>query len=311
VELPLFGFALAALCICTTQITAAIIVNDTWQDGTRSDPASPTYAENNGVVGNDTDSDGLESLWYVNNNGGSNATTVGHMTTSPSGSSMNWYTYFTPEATPVTLANTGDQLKLTWQFTPTGVNSNGNTSQQFNMALARTPAGGRAVADGSAPPNAAYTGYALFTNMGNTLGNANPFQLRERTGASNPFLNNSSDWNTALGNGATSGAHGYDSGTQYTLVWTITRNGAGLDILATMSGGTLNNSGTASVSANDANGNGFTFDIFGVRPSSSTNTATSFDTTLFRVEFTPVPEPGSLAVGCCAAAFLWMRRRGR
>src|SRR5262249_43075534 len=133
----------------------------------------------------------------------------------------------------------------------------------------------------------------------------------ERTGGSNPFLNNSSDWNTALGNGATSTNHGYDSGTMYTLVWTVTRNGAGLDITATMSGGTLNNSGTASVTANDPNGNGFSFDIFGVRPSSSTNTATSFDTSLFKVEFTTVPEPASLTIALVFGAFFgaWRRRR--
>jgi hypothetical protein len=290
---------------------AATIVNDTWQDGTRTDPASPTYAENNGAVGTDADSDGnLESAWFINNNGGSNSTTVGHLTTNPPTGSMNWYTYFTPEATPINLANTGDSMKLTWQFTPTGVNAS-NTSQQFNMALARTPSGGRATSDVS-PPNAAYTGYALFTNMGQTLGNSNPFALRERTGGSNPLLNNSSDWNTTLGNGATSGNHGYDSGTQYTLIWTITRNGAGLDIAATMSGGTLNNSGTASVSVNDPNGNGFSFDTFGVRPSGSASSATSFDTTLFKVEFNPVPEPASLAlVGLGSIALVMLRRRGR
>ena len=40
---------------------AAVLVNDTWQDGTRTDPASPTYSEN----GTDTDADGnLESAWF-------------------------------------------------------------------------------------------------------------------------------------------------------------------------------------------------------------------------------------------------------
>jgi hypothetical protein len=306
----ILAVALVAMLFGHASANAAIIVNDTWQDGVRTDPASPTYAENNGAVGTDADSDGdLESAWLVNNNGGSNSTTVGHMTTGVPTGSMNWFTYFTPDATPVTLANTGDQLRVTWQFTPTGVNT-GNTSQQFNIGLARTPSGARGV-DGSAPPSAAYTGYALYTNMGNTLGNSNPFQLRERTAASSSFLNSSSDWNTILGNGAASGNHGYDSGTPYTLVWTITRNGLGLDVAATMSGGTLNTSGTASVSVNDANGNGFTFDTFGVRPSGSAGTATSFDTTLFKVEFNQVPEPTSLALTLCSAAFLWLRRRGR
>src|SRR3954463_8387411 len=129
--------AIAAMLIGPASAEAAIIVNDTWQDGSRTDPASPTYAENNGALGTDADADGnLESAWFINNNGGSNATTVGHLTTNPPTGSMNWYTYFTPEATPVNLANTGDSLTVTWQFTPSGVNAS-NTSQQFNMALAR------------------------------------------------------------------------------------------------------------------------------------------------------------------------------
>ena len=41
------------------------LVNDTWLDGTRTDPASPTYAENNGIFGGDADLDGnLESAWF-------------------------------------------------------------------------------------------------------------------------------------------------------------------------------------------------------------------------------------------------------
>ena len=40
---------------------AAIVVNDTWQDGTRTDPAAPTYSEN----GTDSDADGnIESAWF-------------------------------------------------------------------------------------------------------------------------------------------------------------------------------------------------------------------------------------------------------
>jgi pectate lyase len=68
----------------------------------------------------------------------------------------------------------------------------------------------------------------------------------------------------------------------------MTRNAAnGLEIVATMSGGTLNNSGTASISFTDAAPNSLKFDTFGVRPSSAASTAGQFDTTLFKVEFIP------------------------
>src|ERR1039457_7325968 len=100
-------------------------VNDSWQDGTRTDPAAPVYSEN----GTDLDSDGdLESAWF--NNGNTMTATPGHLvTTLPANgtSSASWTTYFTPESSPVTLAGAGDQLKVTWIFTPTSVNS-GSTS---------------------------------------------------------------------------------------------------------------------------------------------------------------------------------------
>jgi pectate lyase len=76
---------------------------------------------------------------------------------------------------------------------------------------------------------------------------------------------------------------------------TITRNASsGLDITATMTGGSLNNTGSLSVSYSDATPNTFTFDTFGLRPSSATDSATSFDSTLFRVEFIPGATPPSV-----------------
>ena len=43
--MAVFGLALSG--------QAAVLVNDTWQDGTRTDPVPPTYSEN----GTDLDSD--------------------------------------------------------------------------------------------------------------------------------------------------------------------------------------------------------------------------------------------------------------
>src|SRR3954470_16332202 len=83
---------------------AAIIVNDTWIDGTDSDPASPVYSEN----GVDADADGnLESAWYQGGVGtldpvGAGGPLRGNMTPGGTGSA-SWTTYLTPESTPVTL----------------------------------------------------------------------------------------------------------------------------------------------------------------------------------------------------------------
>jgi pectate lyase len=272
---------------------ATVLVNDTWQDGTRTDPAAPVYSEN----GTDLDSDGdLESAWF--NNGNTMTATPGHLvTTLPANgtSSASWTTYFTPESSPVTLAGAGDQLKVTWIFTPTSVNSGSTSASGLRLAVVDSPSASRLTSDGS-PGSSTYAGYGMFMNMATTLGSSTPFQLMERNapGTSSALLSSSGSW-TALANGATSGHIGYASGTQYTFVMTVTRNSAnGLDIVATMTGGSLNNTGSASASFTDSSPGSFTFDTFALRPSSATDSASTFDTSLFKVEFIPGATPASI-----------------
>ena len=281
--------AFVALFLFTAPSRAAVVVNDTWLDGTRTDPSSPTYSEN----GTDSDSDGnLESAWFFGGSGAMTAS-VGHLITTTSGSSSaSWTTYFTPEGSEMNLAGTGDQLKITWVFTPTGVNAS-NSSQNFRLGVANTPSGNRLTADGT-PPSTSYAGYALFMNFGGTFNHARPFELRERTASSSDFLASSGDWGS-LTSGGTSGNHGYDSGTQYTFLMTLTRNASGgLDIFASMTGGTLNTTGSVSVSYTDSTPNSFIYDTMGMRPSGATTTANQFDTTLFKVEFIPGATPPSI-----------------
>lgn len=302
------SLALGAILGCAAWAAAADVVRDTWIDGTATDPAAPTYSEN----GVDADSDGdLESAWFVGGTGSTLAPVGagGPLRAVVSTSSASWTTYFTPEASPINLANVGDSMKVTWAFTPTNVNLS-NTSQNFRLALVNTSSAGRITS--GAPVNDPFTGYALFANMGQTLGNSNPFRLMERANptTAGAILGTSGDW-AALGTtGATSGAPGYASGTEYLFEMTLTHGvGDVMDIVMRMSGGTLNTSGIASVVFSDAtpNGGSFTFDTFSIRPSNNTTTADTFDTRLFRVEFTPVPEPTALAA--LAAAGLVLRRR--
>lgn len=275
--------------------SASVLVSNVWNTGVRTypaynDPNSP-YSE----MGVDYNASGdFESAWF-NGGGGTMTSSTGHLTTTVTSSSSSWTTYFTTEASPVTLSGTGDQLKITWVFTPSSVATSG-TSQGFRLAVVDSPAAARLTSDGS-PGSSTYAGYAMFMNMATTLGSSSSFQLMDRNapGTSSALLSSSGSW-TGLANGAGKSVTGYASGTQYTFVMTFTRNAAnGLDITATMTGGSLNNTGTATVSYSDSAPNTFTFDTFAVRPSDAVDSAASFDTTLFQVEFIPGATPPAIA----------------
>jgi pectate lyase len=273
---------------------ATVLVSNVWNTGVRSYPAYNNPNSPYSEMGVDYNSSGdFESAWFI----GGNATatvTPGHLNLGEpsSGSSASYTTYFTPETSPVNLAGAGDQLKITWVFTPSGVNSGSTSSSGLRLAMVDSPPAARLISDGS-PDTGTYTGYGVFMNMATTLGSSSSFQLMERN-ASGAFLSDSGTW-TKLANGAGKNVTGYASGTPYTFVMTFTRNASdGLDITATMTGGSLNNTGSASVSYSDSTPNSFTFDTFGLRPSSAADSASSFDTTLFEVEFIPGATPPSI-----------------
>src|SRR5437867_3727906 len=86
---------------------AAVIVDDTWSDGTRNDTNLPA-----------------ESAWYASNSSSLTATPGLLTGTTGGSSSRTWWTYFTSDpATPVQLA-VGETLKVTLVFTCSGVNAN-------------------------------------------------------------------------------------------------------------------------------------------------------------------------------------------
>jgi hypothetical protein len=310
---------MCAVLVLSIRLNAAVIVNDRWADGTDSDPASPTYSENG--VDSDADTD-LESAWFQGGAGtldpiGAGGPERGNLTAGGT-SSATWTSYFTPEGSEINLANAGDSMKVTWVFTLTNVNTN-NTSQNFRVAIMDSPVSPARITANGSPGSAAYTGYGLFANMGQTLGNSNPFQLRERVVASGDTLSTSGNWgangvaNAGLANGATNTATGYVANTPYTFVSTFTRTALGeMQIDMSISGGSLDGDGSASVSVLDPSPNGFKYDTFMVRPSGATTTAELFDTSLFRVEFNQVPEPATaMLLGLSGLCLMLVRRRTR
>ncbi len=305
--------AAIAACVMATPASSAVLVNDTWRDSTRTDPAPPTYSEN----GVDSDSDGdLESAWFTSNAAGMTAA-PGNLSQATVTGSTSWTTYFTPEATPVTLANAGDSLEVRWEFSMQGVANDGtnNTGQNFRMAVVDSSAAGRVATD-QAPGTADYTGYSMFMNIDQTLRRNTPFELKKRSTVNGAILSASAAWSTSLSDDGSTGDAGYASGTPYAYTMTITRDGlGGLDIVSRMEGAGLGPGGIGflQAAANDASPASYLFDTFSVRPSASATTATSFDASLFRVTFTPgapVPEPASaVLMGSAALAVVALRRR--
>jgi hypothetical protein len=148
------SLAFAAVCALAVSSQANVLVSNVWNTGARNYP-SPTdvnspYSEN----GVDYNASGdLESAWF-SSNAASLTASAGHLIGAVPTGSLSMYTYFTATNTPVTLASIGDEMKLTWVFTPNTITQ--NASQGFNLALAQTPTGVRATADGSVP-SANYT----------------------------------------------------------------------------------------------------------------------------------------------------------
>jgi hypothetical protein len=318
--------ALFAVLVCTAPVSAVLIVNDTWQDGTDDDPASPVYSE----AGVDADVDGdLESAWFQGGGGEVNPAGPGgplemqlsnpgfDVDGNPTGtSSSSWTTYFTAEGSEVALNNAGDKIRVTWVFATHEVNQS-NTSQDFRIALVDSPPASRIASNGT-PGNAAYKGYGIFGNMGETFDHSGPFELVERTApnTSSALLSSSGSWedDDLAANGGTDGNPGYTDNTQYTFVMELTRTALDeIAIFASMTGGNLDGVGSMSASATDVDPAAFAFDTFAVRPGRADRTTDQFDTSLFRVEFLPViPEPASfvlLALGSVALATT-RRRRG-
>jgi hypothetical protein len=283
------------ICMTAGLAMADDIVNDTWLDGTRTDPVAPTYSE----MGVDSDADGdIESAWFRGGTGTIDPVGAGGplRITQTSASSVSLTSYFTPEGSELALSNPGDSIRLTWGFKVSGQLA-ANTSQGFRLAVVDSPAASRVSTDAT-PGSAAYTGYSLFMNMNpNTFSHNSPFDLRQRTDplTASALLSASASW-TSLGVDGTNGNASYASGVDYTFIMELTRRIDGnLDIMASMAGIGLDGTGLMQVNYTGApNGGSYAFDTFQLRPDGYDVAWEVFDTSVFKVEF--IPEPATIAL---------------
>lgn len=213
---------------------------------------------------------------------GSDATVLSgnNLVTTVGSASTTLTVYFATENSPVTLADAGDKLEIVWKFKLTNVNVS-NTSQNFRLAIMDSPADTR-VTMNNAPGEGAYTGYAMFGNLGQVTDNSGAFQIRERNGAGGT-LGTSSLW-SAQDSGMGKAVLGYEDNIEYTFTATIERTANGsAQVNFSMTGGSINDTGSVSVSFLDGSPQPFTYDTFMIRPSNASTTADTFTTTSFTV----------------------------
>lgn len=285
------------MCLLMFGTSYGVVVEDTWIDGTRNDPAAPVYSE----MGVDSDVDGdIESAWFAGGSGTFDPVGPGGplRLDQASTSSSSLTTYFTPEGSELTLSNAGDSIRVTWQFQVSG-QLLANTSQGLRIAIVDSPAASRVDSENS-PGADTYSGYGLFINMGYddsdyVFTHGDPFELHERANptAAENLLSSSGAW-APLADVGTQGNASYVSGVDYTFIMELTRRADGdLDIMTSMAGTGLDGTGLMQINYTGApNGGSYAFDTFQFRPDGYDRAYNYFDTSLFKVEF--VPEPATM-----------------
>ncbi|HXG49128.1 MAG TPA: hypothetical protein VNO52_16005 [Methylomirabilota bacterium] len=278
--LPLLTM-LAACAGLHKPATAAVLLDDTWADGSRGETSLP-----------------VESAWYASSAGGtptlsaSPAALTGNvrMFETNAGSRL-WITHFTEPGAPVELG-VGETLKATLVFTPVGVN-NASTSRGLRFGLfnfsepgaSRVGADGFSTGDGAGAPGANVTGYIINMNFAQAFGIANPLQIMKRTDLVTNNLMGRLQAYTSLGSGGgAAGSAGFRDGVTYTLEFAVKRLESSAEISARFSDGA---GWSIAHTVTDSTAPNIRFDGFGMRPNSVADTADAFTFSRFKVELVP------------------------
>ncbi len=321
--------ATAGLLITGSAVNAAVLLNDTWADGNRTNTALP----------NDS------ATWIGQSAGnGSNSVSAGSLNFMLPTNSLKVWEYFTADGTApdtsqphnsVQTLSPGDQLVAQVQFKlPQGAGT--STGRNFRMGLFWDPTDARVESDtnndagGSATsPWQDAAGYQVQLPL-NQAGSNTPFQIGKRTNNSNTgLLSSGNSYTFPAANGGT--AVPIAANTTYTVQLLLNVISASqLDVTAsildntnaTLSSYTVSDTGTA-FGGTAINGTGVPnnnqiytkFDQLFLRLSD--NSLTTHDGvnndllfTNYRVEYIPgVPEPGTMSL--LVMGSLLGLRRGR
>lgn len=273
-------------------VSATVLVDDTWADGTRTNTNLPH-----------------ESAWHASTASSLTAATNVMIGAIPATSSRTWWTYFTANAATPAALSTGETLRVTLEFAPSGVAPlNANTSLRFGVFDSR--AGSRTLADGAAPAGAGIKGYALFMNFGSVLTN-HPLRIVERTNTgSASLIAGLGDYALLGAGGGVTGAPGFSNDVPYTLQFSARRNADSVLVTGTLFD---TNGWSISQAAADITGMTASFDTFVIFSPRANESATTFRFTRFKVEKLPAGAtdgPGEIAAIAVSNAIATMNFSG-
>lgn len=211
------------------------------------------------------------------------------------GSSSLWLGYFVENTNQPVHLDVGRQIKVTLPFTLSSFSGHTNNAALRFGLFDYADGGVRVVQDGNTATGSSgngrqVRGYMLSVDFGPTFTVNSPLSLLARTGLADTSLMGTTGDYASLGSGPAGGGYSnapaFQSGTEYTLVFTVARTAQNaVQVTASITGGGTN----WTHSTTETNLAYHRFDAFAIRPNSLETSADSFTFPQFTVEVTNAP----------------------